>query len=434
MYSATSHSDARCFSCRFVRPRNSGTYPRTVSSLIVATCDPSWAAPRSLPGRACQWGRLGFAAGGADGGSPDGRRRTAPPRGRAYRADPGAAGRAVRRPVGHRFGAVRRLASSTPTGARCCSTCSGRATGSGCPTGCPRPGPPRRCGPARLRPTVGMDGLAATAARLASIATELAWFDIADRIERRLLDLATRLGRPGARRHPHPGAADPGRARLDGGRHARVGEPCRARRSWLAGRSTCAGAGATSCGPSCGWWPTIPSSCSRSPWSSAREHGPQYRPRPCTGRPHRSHAAGATGVQRLRRAAPRLVHPSLALQLAQVRGHRSRGQRVHLGRVVGVDRRDELGHRAVTRLEPGEHLFLALGAVRDVLAELGSGVRSRPARGPGRSCAAQAPACDAARPGTAVRSPSGGSMKLVPRPSTASPVNSAPLARSRNTT
>ena len=72
----------------------------------------------------------------------------------------------------------------------------GAGDGLGLPDGLPAAWTATALRPGRLRPTVGMDGLAATAARLASIATELAWFDIADRIERRLLDLATRLGRP----------------------------------------------------------------------------------------------------------------------------------------------------------------------------------------------------------------------------------------------
>ena len=67
---------------------------------------------------------------------------------------------------------------------------------SGSPSECPPRGRRPRCGrPGCDRPSAP-DGLATTAARLTAIATELAWFDIADRVERRLLDLARRLGRP----------------------------------------------------------------------------------------------------------------------------------------------------------------------------------------------------------------------------------------------
>ena len=67
---------------------------------------------------------------------------------------------------------------------------------SGSPSALPAPWTATALRPARLRPAIGADGLATTAARLTAIATELAWFDIADRVERRLLDLARRLGRP----------------------------------------------------------------------------------------------------------------------------------------------------------------------------------------------------------------------------------------------
>jgi len=66
----------------------------------------------------------------------------------------------------------------------------------GLPDRLPAPWTATALRPARLRPALGADGLAATAARLTAIATDLAWFDIADRVERRLLDLARRLGRP----------------------------------------------------------------------------------------------------------------------------------------------------------------------------------------------------------------------------------------------
>ena len=72
----------------------------------------------------------------------------------------------------------------------------GPGDGLGLPDGLPSPWTATAVRPARLRPAVGTDGLASTAARLTTIATELAWFDITDRVERRLLDLARRLGRP----------------------------------------------------------------------------------------------------------------------------------------------------------------------------------------------------------------------------------------------
>jgi len=72
----------------------------------------------------------------------------------------------------------------------------GPGEGLGLPAGLLAPWTATAMRPARLRPTAGIDALAATTARLTTIATELAWFDIADRVERRLLDLARRLGRP----------------------------------------------------------------------------------------------------------------------------------------------------------------------------------------------------------------------------------------------
>lgn len=53
--------------------------------------------------------------------------------------------------------------------------------------------------PARLRPLGPEDGavaLNALAARMTALTADLAWFGVADRIERRLSDLACRIGRP----------------------------------------------------------------------------------------------------------------------------------------------------------------------------------------------------------------------------------------------
>jgi CRP/FNR family transcriptional regulator, cyclic AMP receptor protein len=53
--------------------------------------------------------------------------------------------------------------------------------------------------PARLRPLRGddaVDSLNALTARITAITADLAWFGVADRIERRLADLACRIGRP----------------------------------------------------------------------------------------------------------------------------------------------------------------------------------------------------------------------------------------------
>jgi CRP/FNR family transcriptional regulator, cyclic AMP receptor protein len=53
--------------------------------------------------------------------------------------------------------------------------------------------------PARLRPLRGDDAVAALVAltaRLAAFAADLAWFGVAERIERRLVDLACRIGQP----------------------------------------------------------------------------------------------------------------------------------------------------------------------------------------------------------------------------------------------
>lgn len=53
--------------------------------------------------------------------------------------------------------------------------------------------------PARVRTVVGSHAAALLSARVERatwVAAELAWFGVADRIERRLLDLARRLGRP----------------------------------------------------------------------------------------------------------------------------------------------------------------------------------------------------------------------------------------------
>jgi len=72
----------------------------------------------------------------------------------------------------------------------------GAGDGLGLPGGLPAAWTATALRPARLRPTHDVEGLAATVARLASIATDLAWFDTTDRVERRLIDLARRLGRP----------------------------------------------------------------------------------------------------------------------------------------------------------------------------------------------------------------------------------------------
>jgi CRP/FNR family transcriptional regulator, cyclic AMP receptor protein len=66
----------------------------------------------------------------------------------------------------------------------------------GVPGGHPLPWTATALRPARLRPIDSTVALAASCARLASIVTDLAWFDITERVERRLLDLAQRLGRP----------------------------------------------------------------------------------------------------------------------------------------------------------------------------------------------------------------------------------------------
>ena len=148
----------------------------------------------------------------------------------------------------------------------------------------------------------------------------------------------------------------------------------------------------------------------------------------------RTAAAGARPrlADRPRRASPLpfALGAALALELQQVREHRARGERVHLGRIAR--RRSRPPRPAIERgalAEPLEHLPLALFAVREVLVELGAARPARPGRGPGRSSAAPAPASGASERRYCARSPSGGSMKLVPRPTTASPVNSAPLRR-----
>ena len=54
--------------------------------------------------------------------------------------------------------------------------------------------------PARLVPLRGpaaTTAVAASAARATAIASDLAWFGVSERIERRLLDLAARIGQPG---------------------------------------------------------------------------------------------------------------------------------------------------------------------------------------------------------------------------------------------
>ena len=66
----------------------------------------------------------------------------------------------------------------------------------GLPGAMPAPWTATALRPARLHPATGLDVLAATMSRLTAIATELAWYDITERLERRLLDLARRLGRP----------------------------------------------------------------------------------------------------------------------------------------------------------------------------------------------------------------------------------------------
>jgi CRP/FNR family cyclic AMP-dependent transcriptional regulator len=69
----------------------------------------------------------------------------------------------------------------------------------GCPEGLASPWTGVALRPARLRAVRGAEAaavLAARAARTATIAADLAWFDVTERVERRLLDLAKRFGRP----------------------------------------------------------------------------------------------------------------------------------------------------------------------------------------------------------------------------------------------
>jgi CRP/FNR family transcriptional regulator, cyclic AMP receptor protein len=67
------------------------------------------------------------------------------------------------------------------------------------PGGAPGPCTVRALRPARLRPVTDATGLAIVAARarrVSSLAGDLAWHDVETRIERRMLDLAVRFGRP----------------------------------------------------------------------------------------------------------------------------------------------------------------------------------------------------------------------------------------------
>jgi CRP/FNR family transcriptional regulator, cyclic AMP receptor protein len=68
------------------------------------------------------------------------------------------------------------------------------------PTGAVSPCSVRAWRPSRLRPADGASAqaLAHRAHRLATLAAELAWLDVPDRVERRLHDLAARMGRPAA--------------------------------------------------------------------------------------------------------------------------------------------------------------------------------------------------------------------------------------------
>ena len=79
--------------------------------------------------------------------------------------------------------------------------------------------------PCRLRPVradVAMRVLATRAQRVAALACELAWLDVAGRVERRLVE--ARAPRP--RRNPDRHLALPGGSRLARGNVARIREPC----------------------------------------------------------------------------------------------------------------------------------------------------------------------------------------------------------------
>lgn len=69
----------------------------------------------------------------------------------------------------------------------------------GAPADGPSPWTATALRPARLMPlrgTAAATAISASAARAAAIASDLAWFSVSDRIERRLLDLAARIGQP----------------------------------------------------------------------------------------------------------------------------------------------------------------------------------------------------------------------------------------------
>jgi CRP/FNR family transcriptional regulator, cyclic AMP receptor protein len=69
----------------------------------------------------------------------------------------------------------------------------------GGPADMPAPWTATALRPARLVPVRGpaaVDAMSVAAARATTIAADLAWFGVTERIERRLLDLAARIGRP----------------------------------------------------------------------------------------------------------------------------------------------------------------------------------------------------------------------------------------------
>ena len=183
---------------------------------------------------------------------------------------------------------------------------------------------------------------------------------------RALSGAAPHAGAPRRADGCHQGERQPGARRARGGR-TRGEEPRTLRRS---ARPTHPTEGVA----------RYPSAC-----SIAREHELQYRALPLT-------LATAPLTRPRRGSDPRTVlrlagafSPPLVDELQQVRKDRARSQRSHLLRMVGVDHLDHLRDRARSVRERRQHLRLPLFTMREVLDELVSRPKRRPARGPDRS-------------------------------------------------
>ncbi len=213
-------------------------------------------------------------------------------------------------------------------------------------------------GPGRLRPTGSGELAEARAARrerITALACQLAWLEVRDRIEVRLTELASRIGRP-VSGGIAPSEDDPGRRRLARRDHARVSQPCSAR----AGRVR----------PALG-----------------RAARPLRRPSEAARRARMTYAGvGSASAQVCARPRPCFVtrcSPRSFRRWAVT--DRAASGRTPGGRIP-VDRLDQLVHREGAGPQGVHNLAFTIEPMRPVLPELGGSIRHhRPMPGEDRA-------------------------------------------------